>query len=397
MIEDTALRERLDRVQRVALIAGAAGLVLLLVGLLFSPAAHLFQGYLFGYLFWMAITVGCIPLAMIHYLFGGAWGAVILRVLEAGMRTLPLMALLFIPVLIGLPYTHVWANHDYLAMPEHHAIRHMVHLKEAYLNVPFFIARSVLYFVIWAALAYFLSRWSSRQDQSGDPGLVNNLRRLSGAGMVFLVLSVTFAAFDWLMSLTPAWFSGIYGAMVGVGWTLEAFAFVIVLMALLEGRRPFSGIMNRKLFGDLGNILLALVMIWTYLVLSQLIIIWSANLPEETPWYLSRVEGGWRFVPIALGLLHFALPFLLLLSGEIRRSSRALIKIAGLLLVMRFVDLYWLIVPAFERPGFPVHWQDFVAPLGIGGLWLAFFIWQLKGRAMLPVNNPNLREVHEHA
>lgn len=395
MTEDTVLNERLDRFQRIGIIAGGAALLLLLLGLLFNPAAWFFQAYLYGYLFWMSISVGCIALAMVHYLFGGAWGAVILRFLEAGMRTLPLMAVLFIPVLVGLPQTYIWANEE--ALSHNHALEHMVHLKVAYLNVPFFILRAVVYFAVWLILAFFLSRWSLRLDKTDDPALTLRLKRLSGGGMVFLVLSITFAAFDWLMSLTPAWFSGVYGAMIGIGWTLEAHAFVVVLMVLFARRPPLSGIMTRKLFGDLGNIMLALVMIWTYLVLSQLIIIWSANLPEETPWYLSRVEGGWRYVPIVLGLFHFAVPFLLLLSSAVRYSARALIKIAVLLLAMRLLDLYWLIVPAFDRPGFPIHWQDVVAPVAIGGLWLAYFIWQLKGRALVPVNNPNLREVHEHA
>ncbi|MDX9975573.1 MAG: hypothetical protein RBU21_21485 [FCB group bacterium] len=397
MTDDAAFNEKLNGLQRKGLIVGGVAALLLVLGLLFSPVSHLFQGFFFGYIFWVSITIGCIPLAMIHYLFGGAWGASILRILETGMRTLPLMMLLFIPVLIGLPYTHIWANHDLLAQPEHAGVAHFVELKTAYLNVPFFIVRTLVYFAIWSALSYFLRKWSAQLDVTRDPGITLNLKRLSGAGMVFFVVSITFAAFDWLMSITPEWFSGIYGAIIGIGMTLEAFAFTVLLMVVFSRRAPYSNIMSRKLFGDYGNLLLALVMIWTYVNLSQLIIIWSANLPEETPWYLHRVEGAWRVFPFILGIFHFFVPFLLLLSAEVRRSASALFKIAILLLVMRFLDLYWLIVPGFERHGFPVYWQDVVGFACVGGLWLAFFIRQLKSTALVAEGNPSLSEVYEHA
>jgi hypothetical protein len=307
------------------------------------------------------------------------------------------MILLFIPVLIGLPYTHLWANHDALAAPAHAELAHLVELKTAYLNVPFFIVRAIVYFGIWGALAFFLTRWSARLDETHDPAVMLWLKRLSGGGMPFLVLSVTFAVFDWMMSITPAWFSGVYGAMVGVGMALHAFAFTVLLMVLFAKRPPLSGVMSRKLFGDLGNIMLTLVMLWTYLNLSQLIIIWSANLPEEVPWYLNRVHGAWRAVPFLLGIFHFAVPFLILLSGEVRRSSSALFKVAILMLVMRFIDLYWLIVPGFERPGIPFNWQDLVGFVAVGGFWLSFFVYQLRSRALVAAGNPNLREVLEHA
>ncbi len=332
---------------------------------------------------------------MLHYLVGGAWGAVILRFVESGMRTLPLMVILFIPILLGMDSIYSWANETLLHNDEH--LHHIIELKQPWLSGWFFILRAVVYFASWAAIAYFLNRWSTALDETAHPRFTARLRRLSGGAMPLLVLTVTFAAFDWMMSLTPIWFSGIYGAMVGVGMTLQALVLVIVLVAFVARFEPMSQVMNRKLFGDLGNLTLALVMIWAYLCLSQLIIIWSANLPEETPWYLARFEGPWVVATIAIAVFHFFVPFMLLLNGEIRRSARALSRVAWLLLLMRYVDMYWLIAPAFDGPHPLLLFQGILAAVAVGGAWMAYYFWQLKSRALVPVNNPHMREVHEHA
>lgn len=397
---DAAVSEKFGSIQKKALIAGGVASVLVLVGLVIDPQRS-FQSYMFGYLLWFGLTIGCIPLAMLHYLFGGAWGAVILRPVEAGMRLLAYMALLFVPVLLGFGYIFVWANHEVLA--NHQTLEHFVHLKTAYLNVPFFIGRAVIYFAVWGAIAYFLNKWSTDLDRTADPGRYVRLNRLSAIGMVLFVLTVTFAAFDWVMSLNPTWFSGIFGVLFGIGRILATLCLTVVFLASFSKREPFSEFMNRKMFGDLGGIMLAMVMIWAYFNLSQLIIIWSANLPEETPYYITRVTGGWRVVSWLLGIFHFFVPFCLLLSATLRYNSRILSKIAILLLVMHVIELYWLVIPSFQitpefgRAESAFYWLDVVAPVAIGGFWIYLFLWQLKGRALAPLNDPYMVEVHEHA
>jgi hypothetical protein len=401
---DATTTEKLDRLQRLGLIVGVAASVLFLFSFL-QGAGSFFQSYLFGYLCWAAIAIGAIPLIMLQYLINGEWGATTMRFLEAATRTQPLVALLFIPVLLGLPHTHIWANNDALA--QHPEVAHLVELKaDLYLNTPFFLVRAIIYFAVWGLLAYFLNKWSRLLDETGNPRYGLSLWRLSGIGMILFGLMVTFAAFDWIMSLNPSWYSGIFGVIVGVGFAVEAWAFTVLMVRWLSPGVPMSRVVSRKIYADFGNLMLALVMIWTYVQLSQLIIIWSANLPEETTWYAWRVTGGWRAISWLLGLFHFFLPFLLLLNGEIRRSGKAMAAIAALLFAMRFLDTYFMVMPPFSffhtdaadwGRRIAVHWQDFVAPVAIGGFWLAYFAKQLKKLPLLPVGNPNLPEVQPHA
>jgi hypothetical protein len=247
---------------------------------------------------------------------------------------------------------------------------------------------------------YLLNKLSREQDRTADRKITPKLRKISGPGIVVFILTVTFASFDWVMSLDPEWFSTIFGLLFVAAWTLSAFSFVIVVMVLLRDRGALAGVLQPRHFHDLGKLMLAFVMLWAYFAFSQYLIIWSGNIPEETKWYLYRQRGGWGWVGILLVLLHFALPFLLLLSRDLKRRGRLLARVALMIFAMRFIDLFWIVVPTFaeNRGHFRMSWMDIAAPLGIGGLWLAFFLWQLKQRPLLPINDPHLEEAlaHEH-
>jgi hypothetical protein len=371
------------RLQRAALAAGVIGLGLCAAGAFASPAQFL-RSYLVAYLFWFGIALGCLAILMIHHIAGGAWGAVIRRVLESGTRTLPLMLVLFLPLALGLGSLYEWARPEAVA---HDAVLQHLHL---YLNVPFFLARVVFYFAVWLTIAVFLNRWSLQQDGSHDPAITYRMELLSRGGLVAVGLTMSFAAIDWVMSLEPHWHSSIYGFLIIGGQVLAAMAFVIPMAALLAQREPLARVIGAQQFHDLGKLMLAFVMLWAYFSLSQFLIIWSANLPEEIPWYLRRMRGGWQIIGVAIILFHFVLPFLLLLSREVKRSAGTLALVALFVLFIRFVDLFWLVTPAFSPTALRVHWLDVVAPVGVGGVWLWVFVWQLQGRPVVAVNDPSL-------
>ena len=328
---------------------------------------------------------------MLQHLTGGGWGFVIRRVLEAATRTLPLMAVLFIPIILGAHSLYPWTNQERL---EHDPI---VKFKTPFLNLPFFTTRAVIYFAVWLALAYFLNKWSLLQDRTAERRYTKNMRLLSGPGMVFLIIAVTFASIDWYMSLEPEWSSTIYGFIFVAAWSLSALAFTIAVMAVLSKEEPMKRIVAPLHFHDHGKLLLALVMLWAYFAFSQFLIIWSGNLPEEISWYLKRTHGAWGAIALSLVFLHFAAPFLFLLSRSIKRDPNKLVIVALVILVMRFVDLLWMLVPAFTGEHFHISWLDLVAPVAFGGIWLAFFAWQLSKRSLIPINDPQYESVLEQA
>jgi hypothetical protein len=389
MTQQTTLQPNWDRLQRRALILGVGGLVLCGVGLLLDQR-QFFRSYLLAYLFWLGIALGSLPILMLHHLVGGAWGAVIRRILEAASRTLPYMALMFVPLLFGLGELYSWAR------PEAVAADALLQHKRPYLNVPFFVLRSAMYFVAWLALAYGLNRWSQAQDRTAADTFGRRLRLLSGPGLVLYVLTATFSSVDWMMSLEPHWFSTMYGILVIIGQLLATLSFAVVVIVLLADVPPLSEVLSAAHFHDLGNLLLAFVMLWAYMNISQFLIIWSGNLPEEIPWYIHRTQGGWGWLALVVILFFFTLPFLLLLSRQIKRQPQFLARVAAVLLFMHAVDLGWFVVPAFQPAGIVLHSLDIATLAGIGGIWLAVFIWQLKGRSLLPVRDPGLEEVMPH-
>ena len=381
--------------QRRALVVGIAGVAICVLGAFFD-SEQFFRSYLLAYVFWAGIALGCFAILMLQHMSGGAWGLVIRRVLESATRTFPLLAVLFIPIAIGVRSIYIWAGPH--AGEGNEALQHALDHKAPYLNVPFFIGRAVFYFAIWILLSYLLNKWSLEQDRTRHRPLTTRLQGISGPGLVLYGFTVTFASIDWIMSLEPQWFSTIFGVLVMGGQGLSAMAFIIAVVVVLSRYKPLSEVIKPSHLHDLGKLMLAFLMLWAYFGFSQFLIIWSGNLPEEIPWYVRRLQTSWKWVGLAIVLLQFALPFVLLLSRDLKRNSRTLVTVAVAVIVMRLVDLIWLTVPEFHEGAFRIHWMDLLMPIGVGGLWLAYFAYQLKQRPLLPMGDPYLEEAlaHDH-
>lgn len=376
----------LKRVSILALAVGALSFALLIFGLLVDRT-QFFHSYLVGFIFWIGITIGAMALLMLQHLTGGAWGLIIRRVLEATTRTLPLMLILFIPVLVGLNQIYPWTNRA--EMDQVPALREKA---AHYLNPAFFMTRAALYFAIWSLMALLLNWFSLQHDRTADRRWSKRLQMISGPGLGLLILTITFASIDWVMSLDPAWSSTIYGLIFVASWSLSGLAFGILVMSWLAQREPMNAVVRPRHFNDWGNLLMTLVMLWTYFAFSQYLIIWSGNLPEETVWFVARKHGGWGVIALAIVILQFFFPFLTLLSRAAKRSPQKLALLAGLILAMRVVDVIWLIEPSFNRERFHLSWMDLVAPIAIGGLWIGTFAWQLQKRSLIPINDPQLEQ-----
>lgn len=376
-----------DAMRRRAVAVGGVALAVSILGGLVSRTAF-FQAYLLGYLFWTGIAVGCLGLLMLHHLVSGRWGYAVQRLLEAAVRTLPLMALLFVPLLFGLRDLYVWAR------PEVVATDALLQHKQPYLNGPAFVGRTLFYFLVWIGAGTLLTMLSARQDQGVGVGpLTRRMQVVSGPGLLLYGFTVTFAAFDWVMSLEPHWYSSIYGVVFLGGQALLALAFITRVAVCLGGRSHLQSVLGPAVLHDLGNLLLAFVMFWAYVAFSQFLIIWSGNLPEETHWYLHRLHGGWGVLAYLLIGLQFVVPFLLLLSRTTKRRAPLLGAIAVGILVMRLVDLFWLVAPALHPEGIHLHWLDLVLPVGLGGIWLAAFLTRLKSRPLLAERDPRFTDL----
>ena len=390
--------------RRPALVAGIVGLIVCAVGFVLDRE-HFFRAYLVGYLFWLGIALGSLALMMVHHQSGGAWGIVIRRIFEAATRTLPVLAVLFIPVVIGMYDLYPWTHADHVAHDP--VLQH----KAPYLNVSFFLVRALLYFASWIGLALVLNRWSKAQDE-GSLIATRRMQLISGAGLVLYGLTITFASVDWVMSINPHWFSTMFGFLFMGGQGLSALAFAVVVATALLWRGPLSEVFNAGHFHDLGKLMLAFVMLWAYFNFSQYLIIYSGNLVEEIPYYIDRTTGGWQYVALLLVVFHFAAPFALLLSRDLKRSAPRLVLVAIAILVMRVVDLVFLVSPDFDPSGVNrhllpagashdahlfVHWLDLAAPIGIGGIWLWLFLTQLARLPLLPIRDPQLAQALESA
>lgn len=376
----------LKRVSTLALAVGALFFALFIFGLLVDRT-QFFHAYLVGFIFWIGITLGSMALLMLQHLTGGAWGVIIRRVLEAATRTLPLMLILFLPILLRLNLIYPWTNRA--AMDQVPALREKA---AHYLNPAFFTIRAAAYFSIWLVMMWLLNTWSLRHDRTADRRFTKRLQMISGPGLGILIITITFASIDWVMSLDPAWSSTIYGLIFVASWSLSALAFAILAMSWLARRKPMNAVVRTSHFHDWGNLLMALVMLWMYFAFSQYLIIWSGNLPEETVWFVARKHGGWGVIALAVVVLQFAFPFLTLLSRAAKKSAERLGTLALLILIMRVVDVIWLVEPSFNRERFHLSWMDIVAPIAVGGIWIATFTWQLQKRSMLPINDPQLEQ-----
>lgn len=380
------------RLRTQSIVFAVVGLVGLLIGYMTQPHELLLQAYLVAFIFWVAVTIGSLAVLMVQHLSGGAWGLFARRVLEASSRMVPVLAVLFIPIAINLPVLYPWAR------PEA-ANDKIIQEKALYLNTTFFYIRAVIYFVIWGALSYFLNRWSHEQD--GEPTRLpgpkdSRFRVLSGPGLVLYMLTITFMSVDWVLSLTPHFSSTIFGILILGGQGLSTMAFTILILAALSKTTPVSRIAKPDLFHDLGKLMLAFVMLWAYFSISQLIIVYQGNLPEEIPYYVTRFGPKYVGLSIMVLLGHFVLPFSLLLSRNFKRRSTTLARIAVFVLAMRAVDIIWMIGPMFEQTGAMPILVDFAAVLAMGGIWMAFFFRALGGRSLVAAHDPYFKEAMAH-
>lgn len=399
MIRDTNYDAPADinRWRTLALgIGGILSIVLLVVALIFPEQREdALRAWLLGFIFWGGIGIGGLGVLILQYLTGGAWGIVIRRIAEAASRTLPIIFVLFLPIAFGVTYIYEWTH-----LPNDP----IVQWKQPYLSVEWFIIRACLYFVLWGVMAYLLNGWSLRQDQTDDYATAVKMQedasKFSGPTMVFFVLVVSFAAIDWVMTLDPHWFSTIWGLLFAAGWALSFFCFSVALLALLADKAPMNRILGKRHFHDIGKLMLALVMVWAYFNFSQFLIIWSGNLPEETRWYLTRMDGAWGAIGVILIILHFAFPFLVLLNRDVKRNAKWLAMVACFILLLRLIDMFYLIGPSprvsGHGAGFHISIWDFVAPFAVGGIWLWYFFGELLKRPLVPVNDPFLENAIKH-
>jgi len=394
MSSSDTVRPVLDRAQQRALAVGVVGIV---VAVALGWHAHdatigwqkFLQSYLFAYVFWTVISLGCLGVLMLHHMTGGWWGYPIRRIVEAGSRLLPLMAVLFIPILLGLGSLYEWAQPDKVAADP------LLEYKKPYLNPSFFTVRTIVYFAIWILLMFLLNKWSAEQDRTGDPRLQGRMSSLAAPGFVLWSITMTAAVIDWVMSLDARWFSTIYGLIFMVSGGLAAMSFSAIVVRLLSDYEPLKDCVEPKRFIDLGNLMLAQVLLWTYMSFSQYLIIWSGNLKNEIPWYKERAVGPWGAVAAALLIFHFFVPFFLLLQRGMKRRIKNLAGIGVLLILLTLLDVYWQVEPAYS-PAPRLKLLDVFAVIGIGGLWVAAFVNQLKKRPLLPLHDPRFEAVLEH-
>jgi len=378
-----------------ALVIGGGALLLCAVGF-FLNRDQFFRAWLIGYMLWLGVALGSMGWMMIHHLSGGAWGMVVRRVWEASSRTLPLLTILFIPVVLGLNRLYPWTHAELMQTNE--VLRH----KSVYLNPTFFLARAAVYFIGWNVIAWRMTALSRAQD-AGSVEATRSMQRLSGGGLVFLALSITFVGVDWFMSLNPDFYSTMFGFLFLNYLGLAGLAFTIIMATYLRGKEPLGSLFRPSHFADYGKLTLAFVMMWAYFQFSQYLLIYAANLQDEIPYVLTRIDGGWQYLALFLLIFQFVVPFGLLLSRPLKRSPERLVRVAVFLLIIRVIDTFMYVTPEFTAAGANrwmvpgehqsvlfVNWLDIVTPVAIGGIWFWMFFTQLRQRPLLPIGDPYL-------
>src|SRR5215472_13406565 len=371
----------------------------LIVGVVFAIAAAIlavrnpdefYRAYLLGYMCWLGVALGSMAVIMIRHLTGGGWGVVIRRIQGAAMRSLPLLTLLFIPIAVAVLQGRIYPWAMALdAIPEPHIREHLARhsfIKEAYLNPRGFIIRAIIYFAIWNLLSYLLSRWSKQGDAPNAPDNTQKFKAVAGPGLILYGFSISFAAIDWIMSLDPSWISTIFGLIILIGEVLSAMCFAVVIERILYNYKPMSDMLKPDFVHDHGKWMLTFIMVWAYFSFSQWLIIWAGNLPNEITFYLKRLSGGWGYIGLILALFHFAVPFTILLSRPFKRDIRKLVWLAVWLMLMRSLDLFWIIEANFSQT-LTLTWADVIVPIAIGGFWLAYFFRNLASLPLLPPYN----------
>ena len=383
--------ESLRKIERASLVIGIIGALACIVAGFVEPAQQFLRSYLIGYMFWLGVSLGCMGILMVAHVTSAHWGFVIRRVLEAAALNIFMLALLFIPVLFGIPKLYLWAQTGAAAHDK--IIAH----QSPYLNIGGFVFRAIMYFIIWCLTAYLLNRWSWNQDDPPERDYRLRFQNLSAIGILLYVFTMTFASIDWVMSLDPHWRSTIFGFYIEAGQGLLAFCFGVIMLSLLVGYKPLSDVVTKEHVHDLGKLMFAGLILWAYMGFSQGLIYWAGNLPDEISWYINRTNGAWWIVGLILLFGHFLVPFFILLGQDIKRRPGVIAVIALWLMLMRWVDLYWLIIPNFaDTKGiFNFSWVNIASTLGIGGLWMVLFFFNLKARPLLPLHDPTLRDLTE--
>jgi hypothetical protein len=376
-----------QRLMTISAVAGVLGLLVSIVGFFVSPESAL-RAYLVGYAYWVFIALGALALVMANHTAGARWNVTIRRISESMGATAPLFLVLFIPLLLG--GKHVWYWLAPGSVGEH--VREELQAKAGYLNLPFFILRLVIYFVVWTLLSWSLRGWSLAQDADGEARWTVKMRKLSPPGIVLLALTLTFAAFDWLMALNPLWYSTIFGLYVFSGGFVASLALTAIVITGVRSNPadPLGRLISVDHQHNVGKLLLAFVAFWAYMGFSQYMLIWAGNLPEELPWITVRSRGVWGGLGVLLVVGHFVAPFLLLLSRDLKRRTGPLAALSAWMLFMHYVDTYWMIMPAWHPHELAFSLWHITSFVGVGGLAVAFGIWALRGRYAVPVKDPFL-------
>jgi hypothetical protein len=388
---DFAVPAAIDKIRSRSMVVGVGAGVLALIGLVTAPD-QFYRAYLLAFMLCLGLSLGSLGLLIIIHLTNGRWGLVIRRILEAATKNFGLMAFLFLPFYFGIPHLYPWFKAADLAESEDLRWIHAV-----YLDRPQYMVRALIYFAIWGMLTYFFTRWSAEQDEPGNRSHKRS-STLAGPGALLFGFTLTFAAVDWVMSLSYGWTSTIYGLIFLIGQLLSAVCFATVMAVILSRYEPMKSILNIDHLHDYGKWMLTFTMVWAYFSFSQWVIMWAGNLPEEIIWYRMRLHGGWQYFGLFLAILNFFVPFVILLSAQIKKEKGRIVWIAAFLLGTRFYDLYWLIMPNFEnKSGFYFHWLNLVVPVAMGGFWLALFCRNLQGQPLLPLYAPLTTAVLEPA
>lgn len=367
---------------RNALIAGVVGLAASAAGY-FLDSKQFFHSYLVAYVFWTSIGLGGLFFTLLNHLVGAEWSIVLRRISETIMVTLPVMIIFFIPLIFGFHDLYHWSHKEVVDADP------ILKAKAGYLNEPFFIIRTVVYFTIWFIFGRMLYSMSIKQD-SGDQSNNDRMRRISAPGMILFAFTCTYAAFDWLMSLQPHWFSTIFGVWYFAGGLLASLAFINLFAQILRKKNVLDNQITIEHYHDIGKLKFAFTIFWAYIAFSQFFLIWYANIPEETIFYLHRWEGSWQYVSLLLIFGHLMLPFLWLIPRATKRSLPAMAFIGVWLLLMHWVDMYWSVFPNLHEHGFELSWMDLTTMVGVGGIFLWALWTRLASNALIPVKDPKL-------
>ncbi|MBN2446531.1 MAG: quinol:cytochrome C oxidoreductase [Phycisphaerae bacterium] len=401
-IDISHARTRIDDIgPRWALVAGLVGVAGLAASVVFGFVDGwevFFRSYVLNLAYAVSLALGALFFVILQHLTRAGWSVVVRRLAECIAATLPLLALLavpiVVPVLAGMKEVYPWSNHEEVAHD------HLLQWKQPFLNAPFFIIRLTVYFIAWSLLARYFYCRSIAQDTSGDPDLTTRMQRLSGIGMVIYGLTVTFFSIDLIMSMTPHWYSTIYGVYYFSGSAVGFFALLALTMVLLQSAGRARNVITVEHYHDIGKLVFGFVVFWAYIAFSQYMLIWYANLPEETSWYYARQSSQW-WVGVALVLLfgHFVAPFLALISRRPKRRTRPLALAAVWILIVHWIDIYYLVIPQAHHfhgeehaAGSPLHVSDITLLIGLGGLFVCAVLRLMSRSELLPIRDPRLSE-----